>query len=42
MKTTYIFINDDSRNTSLIEGNSIHLIVVSSPYWQLKDYAIKQ
>ncbi len=28
----------DSRNISLIPDNSIHLIVTSPPYWQLKDY----
>ncbi len=28
----------DSRNLSLIKDKSVHLIITSPPYWQLKDY----
>lgn len=37
-QTTHTLIIGDSRNLSLIEDNSVHLIVTSPPYWQLKDY----
>lgn len=37
-KTTHILINGDSRNLSLIPDQSVHLIITSPPYWQLKDY----
>lgn len=36
--TTHTLINGDCRNMSLIEDESVHLIVTSPPYWQLKDY----
>lgn len=38
MKTTHILVNGDSRNLSLISDKSVHLIITSPPYWQLKDY----
>lgn len=38
IKTTHTLINGDSRNLSLIPDKSIHLIITSPPYWQLKDY----
>jgi len=38
--TTHKIINGDCRNMENICGNSIHLIVTSPPYWQLKDYGI--
>ncbi|GHT03392.1 methyltransferase [Bacteroidia bacterium] len=37
-KTTHKIINDDSRQMSEIKDKSVHLIVTSPPYWQLKDY----
>ena len=37
-KTKHILINGDSRNLSLIPDKSVHLIITSPPYWQLKDY----
>jgi len=37
-KTTHKIINGDSRQMSEIQDKSIHLIVTSPPYWQLKDY----
>lgn len=36
--TTHTLINGDSRNLSLIKDKSVHLIITSPPYWQLKDY----
>jgi DNA modification methylase len=36
--TTHEIIFGDSRKMSLIDDNSVHLIVTSPPYWQLKDY----
>lgn len=38
MKTTHTLVNGDSRAMSLIADKSVHLIVTSPPYWQLKDY----
>lgn len=38
IKTTHTLINGDSRNMSLIPDKSVHLIITSPPYWQLKDY----
>ncbi|MDY4790544.1 MAG: DNA methyltransferase [Bacteroidales bacterium] len=37
-KTKHIIINGDSRNMEEIKDESIHLIITSPPYWQLKDY----
>lgn len=36
--TLHTIINGDSRKMSELSNNSIHLIVTSPPYWQLKDY----
>lgn len=36
--TKHILVNGDSRNLSMIPDESVHLIVTSPPYWQLKDY----
>jgi len=38
MKTTHKIIFGDSRDLGLIPNESVHLIVTSPPYWQLKDY----
>lgn len=38
MKTTHRLIMGDSRNLSRIKDKSVHLIITSPPYWQLKDY----
>ncbi|MBL7807154.1 MAG: thermonuclease family protein [Saprospiraceae bacterium] len=39
MKGTYHkIINGDSRQMSELKDESIHLVVTSPPYWQLKDY----
>ena len=36
--TKHIVINGDCRQMSELEDESVHLIVTSPPYWQLKDY----
>lgn len=36
--TKHIIINGDSRKMDNVADNSVHLIVTSPPYWQLKDY----
>ena len=38
MKTIHKIINGDSRQMSELKDGSIHLIITSPPYWQLKDY----
>ncbi len=37
-KTKHQLFNGDSRNLSQIPDKSVHLIITSPPYWQLKDY----
>ncbi len=37
-RTLHKIINGDSRQMSEIKDKSVHLIVTSPPYWQLKDY----
>lgn len=38
MSTKHRLIHGDSRKMSLIPDESVHLVVTSPPYWQLKDY----
>ena len=38
MKTIHRIINGDSRQMNLLKDKSVHLIITSPPYWQLKDY----
>ncbi|WP_279057108.1 DNA methyltransferase [Barnesiella intestinihominis] len=38
IKTIHTLVNGDSRKLSLIPDKSVHLIITSPPYWQLKDY----
>ena len=38
IKTTHRIITGDSRKMDTIDDESIHLVVTSPPYWQLKDY----
>jgi modification methylase len=38
MSTEHRIIIGDSRNMDAIKDESIHLIITSPPYWQLKDY----
>ncbi len=37
-KTIHTIINGDSRQMNELKDKSVHLIVTSPPYWQLKDY----
>jgi len=38
MKTKHTIYNSDNRQMSGLKDKSIHLIITSPPYWQLKDY----
>ncbi len=38
MKTNHKIIISDSRNMAELQDKSIHLVITSPPYWQLKDY----
>lgn len=37
-KTTHRLINGDARDLSFLDNDSIHLVVTSPPYWNLKRY----
>ena len=41
LKTKHRVINGDSRNMNELPDNSVDLVITSPPYWQLKDYGIK-
>jgi len=41
MSTTHKIIIGDSRNMAEVKDKSVHLIVTSPPYWQIKDYGDK-
>ncbi len=38
MKTHHKILNSDSRLMTEIDDQTVHLIITSPPYWQLKDY----
>ena len=38
MKTIHKIIHGDSRQMNLLTDKSVHLVITSPPYWQLKDY----
>jgi len=38
MKTSHQIIIGDSRNMAELKDKSVHLVITSPPYWQLKDY----
>jgi len=38
IKTSHTIIRGDSRQMQELSDNSVHLIITSPPYWQLKDY----
>ncbi|MBM4174823.1 MAG: site-specific DNA-methyltransferase [Ignavibacteria bacterium] len=38
MNTKHLIINGDSRKMNELKDESVHLIITSPPYWQLKDY----
>lgn len=42
MGNTHKVITGDSRNMSKVADKSVHLIITSPPYWQLKDYGTEQ
>jgi len=37
-QTNHLIVNGDSRDMWRVGNNSVHLIITSPPYWQLKDY----
>lgn len=38
MNTKHLIINGDSRDMTKLDAETIHLVITSPPYWQLKDY----
>lgn len=42
MKTTHKVVIGDSRRMSEVSDESVHLVVTSPPYWQIKDYGGSQ
>ena len=38
LKSHHTIIHGDSREMNLLADRSVHLVVTSPPYWQLKDY----
>lgn len=38
--TNHLVVIGDSRRMDLVPNESVHLVVTSPPYWQLKDYGI--
>jgi site-specific DNA-methyltransferase (adenine-specific) len=38
LKTHHKIVNADSRGMNELQNNSVHLVITSPPYWQLKDY----
>ncbi len=41
MKTEHTLILGDSRDMKEVKDESVHLIITSPPYWQLKDYGVE-
>lgn len=41
LKTIHKIISGDSRQMNLLSDQSVHLVITSPPYWQLKDYGTK-
>ncbi len=42
LKTMHRIIHGDSRQMNLIADKSVHLVITSPPYWQLKDYGTEK
>lgn len=42
MKTNHKIIIGDSKNMMELADNSVHLVITSPPYWQIKDYGSKK
>ncbi len=38
MKTIHKIVQGDSRQMNLVTDESVHIVITSPPYWQLKDY----
>jgi len=38
VNTKHLIINGDSRYMGELNDESVHLVITSPPYWQLKDY----
>jgi len=38
MKTIHKIIHGDSRRMNIVPSESVHMVITSPPYWQLKDY----
>lgn len=38
MNTSHLIINGDSRKMQELKDESVHIVITSPPYWQLKDY----
>jgi site-specific DNA-methyltransferase (adenine-specific) len=38
LQTSHRLINGDARDLSFLDDESVHLIVTSPPYWNLKQY----
>ncbi len=38
LKTIHKIVHGDSRQMNLLADKSVHLVITSPPYWQLKDY----
>lgn len=38
LKTIHTIVQGDSRQMNLLADTSVHLVITSPPYWQLKDY----
>lgn len=41
-KTIHTVINGDARKMAKVADSSVHLIITSPPYWQLKDYGSEE
>ena len=42
LKTIHKIVHGDSRQMNLLADKSIHLVITSPPYWQLKDYGAEK
>ena len=42
IKTNHKIIIGDSRNMAELQNKSVHLVITSPPYWQLKDYGTSE
>jgi site-specific DNA-methyltransferase (adenine-specific) len=42
IRTTHTVVAGDSRRMGELADKSVHLVITSPPYWQLKDYGVKE